>query len=305
MYAVDWAIKKTLRIYDIRKDKLKELKPTIEDFGKFLSKLKNKGPFYFEEGGGETFKLMAYRAGHPVYTVPGIKVKNLREELGLNKSDEVDAVTLGLLAKNQPGIFYQFEEKEVLDAQIKLAFRVRYATKKNKIREKDRLFALRQKVELMNLDGYEKELIIKQEGVVKALEEKFKNDTKVLDKLVRKHKYWEFFKDIKGVGPAIAGGLIGEINLRNTPGKYNLCSYAGMKKKKGDQNFNHYLKDALITAAKEFHSHKTPGWKNMYDSMKKFYKEKHPDWNEEKVKAYTKKFVATKFLIEFYKFAKG
>ncbi|GAI32551.1 unnamed protein product, partial [marine sediment metagenome] len=49
MYAIDWAVKKELKIYDIQKDKLKSIPPTLEAFAKFLQG-KNKTRFNFEEG---------------------------------------------------------------------------------------------------------------------------------------------------------------------------------------------------------------------------------------------------------------
>lgn len=41
----------------------------------------------------------------------------------------------------------------------------------------------------------------------------------------------------------------------------------------------------------------------MYNDIKVYYKEKHPDWRLVKVDAYAKKFVQTKFLYQMW--AKG
>jgi len=306
MFAVDWAVKKKLRIYDSKKDKLTTIGATIEEFRKFLKKQKNHNPFYFEEGGGDSFKLLAYRNGDPVFTIPGKKTKDLREELKIEKSDEADAMILGLIAKNKPDEFYKFNEADILTCQIKLTFRNRCTTEQNMVREKLRLFALKNQVELLNLDGYKGKLLEQKEGVIKSLQAEFEGQTKTLDKLVKKHPYWRnYFKEIKGIGPAVAGGLIAEINIRNTSTKYDLCSYAGMKKKKGNQNFNHKLKRCLYFFADGIIKHRTPVWRDLYDNIKVYYREKHSNWSKGKVENYTRKFVQTKFLIEVYKRMKG
>ncbi|GAI08544.1 unnamed protein product, partial [marine sediment metagenome] len=98
MYAIDWAVKKELRILNIKKDKLKTISSTIKEFKKFLAKIKKPTNFYFEEGGGDSFKLLARRDDHRVFTIPGKRTKEYREKKRLEKNDEVDAVIIGLLA---------------------------------------------------------------------------------------------------------------------------------------------------------------------------------------------------------------
>lgn len=51
MFAVDWAVKKELRIYDMKRDKLKTITPTVPDFSKFLATIKKPtNPLFFEGG---------------------------------------------------------------------------------------------------------------------------------------------------------------------------------------------------------------------------------------------------------------
>ena len=91
IYSFDWATKKALTVYDSKTKKVKQIPNSIEEFGKFLEKLNGSATFLFEFGGGDTFKIMAFRAGHTVLQVPGKKIKDYRDSKGMEKSDEADA----------------------------------------------------------------------------------------------------------------------------------------------------------------------------------------------------------------------
>ena len=106
MYFVKWAIKKELGIFDLENGKSKTMTPSVGEFSKFLDKIEKENSFYFEEGGGDSFKLLARRRGHQVFTLPGIRTKECREGLKLPKTDENDAVAMKLLVKEYPKDFY-------------------------------------------------------------------------------------------------------------------------------------------------------------------------------------------------------
>ena len=165
-----------------------------------------------------------------------------------------------------------------------------------------RLFALKNRLELVNLNGYEKEAVEKKEAVIQALQEDFELQTKLLQIEVRKHPVWkDYLRGIKGIGPAVAGGLIAGIKRASRfDDKYALRLYAGMVTKKGNQKFNHQLKRALFHFSEEIIRHGTPKWRELYDSMKLFYSNKHTDWSKGRVNNYAKKFVQTKFLGGLY-----
>ncbi len=298
MYSIDWAIKKELRVYDIKKEKLKTISSTIPEFAKFLTSIKKPTNFYFEEGGGDSFKLLARRNDHKVFTIPGKRTKEYREQKGLEKSDEADAVIIGLLAKSQPDEFYQFQELDDTTARIAILYKQRCDVEMTLVRVKNQLFALKNRLELINLDGYKDKIIKGKELIIKDIKKDFDRQTRILDKEIKKHPIWPYFEGIKGgVGTVVAGGLIANIKRASRfPSKYSLRHYAGMVTKKGNQTFNHKLKRALYFFTEGIIKGRTPIWRELYDNMKKFYKEKHPDWSKGKVNNFAKKFVQTKFL---------
>lgn len=302
MYFVKWAIKKELKVFNLEKGKSKTMTPSVEEFSKFLDKIEGKNSFYFEEGGGDSFKLLARRRGHKVFTLPGIRTKEYREDLKLPKTDENDAIAMKLLIKKYPEDFYEFKELDETTARITIIFKERADTEKVMVATKLRLFALKNRLELVNLNGYEEVAMEKKEAIVQALEEDFELQTKLLQIEVGKHPVWkEYLKGIKGVGPAVAGGLIAGIKRASRfDDKYALRKYAGMVTKKGNQKFNHQLKRALFHFSEEIIRQNTPIWRELYDDMKIYYAGKHPDWKKGRVNNYAKKFVQTKFLGELY-----
>lgn len=298
MYSLDWATRKELRVYDVTKDKLKIIPSTVPEFAKFLTGIKKPDSFYLEEGGGGSFKLLARRKGHQVHTIPGKKTKEYRENIGLEKSDEVDAVIIGQIAKTQPGEFYQFRELDDVTARIAILFKERADTEESLVRQKNKLFALKDRLELISLDGYKDKVIERKQSIINALQKEFELQSKLLGKEVEKHPVWtDYLKDIKGVGAAVAAGLIARIKRASRfTDKYSLRHFAGMVAKKGDQGFDHKLKKTLYHFTEEIIKQRTPVWRESYDNMKEFYKGKHPDWSKGKVNNFAKKFVQTKFL---------
>jgi len=302
MYFVKWSIKKELKVFDLEKGKSKTMTPSVEEFSKFLDKIEGENSFYFEEGGGDSFKLLTRRKGHKVFTLPGIRTKECREGLKLPKTDENDAIAMKLLIKEYPEDFYEFKELDETTARVSIIFKERADTEKVMVATKLRLFALKNRLELVNLNGYEEVAMEKKEAIIQALEEDFELQTKLLQIEVRKHPVWkEYLKEIKGVGPAVAGGLIAGIKRASRfDDKYALRKYAGMVAKKGNQKFNHQLKRALFHFSEEIIRQNTPIWRGLYDDMKIYYAEKHPDWKKGRVNNYAKKFIQTKFLGELY-----
>jgi len=298
MFSVDWAVRKKLRVYDIKKDKVKSIGATVPEFAKFLTTIKKSTSFFFEEGGGDSFKLLARRKGHEVYTISGKETKKLRETIGLEKSDEADAVIIGKIAKTTPDKFYQFRELDDVTARIAILFKERADKEEDLVRQKCKLFALKSRLELINLDGYKDKVIERKENIIDALQKEFELQSKLLGKEVEKHPAWTaYLKDIKGVGAVVGAGLIARIKRASRfTDKYSLRHFAGMITKKGNQQFDHKLKRTLYHFTEEIIKKRTPVWRELYDDMKKFYQKKHPDWPKGKVDNFAKKFVQTKFL---------
>ncbi len=303
-YAIDWATRKELKVCQVKTGKIKTLSNQIEAWEKWLRTLK-PSEFYLEEGGGDSFKLLARKLGHKVFTTPGIFIKRQRDQFGLEKDDDIDSLVISMVVKMQPNLFREFEQQDEILARIYLVFKMREKTETNLVQEKNRLFALGKSLELLQLDGYEQKIIAKQENLVKSLQDKFKVETRLLARETRKSPHWSFFASVKGCGEVAAGGIISSVKkIDRFPHKYPLRAFAGMKKKKGDQNFSHPLKRALYFFAKGIIKAKNEKWYPLYLETKKFYTKKHPDWKKGKVDAYAMKFIETKFLDDYYEYCK-
>ncbi len=303
IYAIDWSTKKDLAI---TKDgqKVRFIPATIEGFEKFLNSLNgSRDRFYFEEGGGDSFKLLADRNDHKVFTIPGKIINDKREELGIEKNDENDVKIIFDIAKSDPGLFREFALLDIITAKICVLFKIRSDTEQNLVRAKNRLFSLNKRLELLDLGKDKQKLMEKEKEVIKKLESKFKLQTNSLGKLVEKHSLWNrYLENEKGIGAVVAGGLIAGIKRASRfENKYSLRHYAGMVTKKGDQTFNHNLKRTLYFFAEGIIKSRTPTWRELYDNMKIYYANKYPDWKKGRVDNYARKFVQTKFLDDLYK----
>jgi len=302
-YAIDWATKKDLAI---TKDgvKVKFIPATIESFDKFLEGLNgDKYQFYFEEGGGDSFKLLANRNKHKVFTTLGKNTDNRREKLSIEKTDENDVKLIFDMAKDTPELFREFALLDIITAKICVLFKIRKDTEENLVRAKNRLFALNKRLELLELGKNKDKLLEKEKDTIDKLEEQFSLQTKTLEKLVNQHPLWNnYLKDEIGIGAVVAGGLIAGIKRASKfDDKYSLRHYAGMIEKKGNQGFNHQLKRTLYFFCEGIIKNRKSKWRDVYDSRKLDYQEKHPEWKKGRIHNYTMKFVETKFLDEVYK----
>lgn len=362
----DWATKKALTVYDSKKNKVKSIPNSIDEFGKFLEKLDgNKITMLFEFGGGDTFKIMAFRAGHTILQVPGKKIKDYRDKLGREKSDEVDAklifdffmendgrgATKGMRnstgempspSKNKngggatnvlsksirtqmpsssenkaggvglvldenpifqvPTCFYLFKEIDASISELKILFREHEDLKKDMVREKLKRIAFEMKFKIAQVaDDRVKKILFNKDASIVAKERELEQIKKVLEKKVKQFDIWnKYLKEIKAVGPVIASGLIGELGGRHFDSDESLKHYAGMVAKKDFYDYNRYVKVILYQFAEGIIKHRTPKWRELYDNMRLFYAKKHADWSKGKVNNYAKKFIETKFLLEFW-----
>lgn len=303
-YTVDWATKKEIKVCNVETGKVKSLPNQLDAWVKWFETVKPSG-FYLEEGGGDSFKLLARKLGHKVFTIPGVEVKKERDRLALDKSDTTDALVLATMVKDGFS-FRPFTESDETTAKIYLIYKGLEKTEANLVQEKNRLFALTNMLELLSLDGFEKKLIDRQTELVKSLEAKFKTEFNLLKKVVHTTTDWtDFFEPIKGVGERTAGGMMGSIkNIDRFPHRFNLRSYGGMKQRKGNPNFCRPLKRALYFFAKGVIRQKNPEWYSLYLDMKNYYQDKHKDWSKGKVDSWATKFIETKFLDNYYNYCK-
>lgn len=358
----DWATKKKLAVFDSQTQKVKSIPNSIEAFEKFLAKIKKPSIMLFEFGGGNTFKIMAYRKGHTVLQVPGKKIKDYRDSLGKEKSDETDAWLIynfyiendgrgarsnvrnsspGLPSPSKikeggsasgplrnstsfvpsphenkegsarpqmrnsilslPPFFYLFQEQDADIAEIKILFRTHEDLKKDMVREKLKsiAFNLQFRIARVSDDRIAKIKASKEKSIL-AKENELEMLKKILEKKVESFPVWAFYKGLKGVGTTIMAGLIGELGGKVFEGSNSLKHYAGMVAKNEHHGYNRYVKQALFQFAEQVIRQKMPRWRDLYDNMKVFYANKHPDWSKGKVNNYAKKFIQTKFLLEFW-----
>ena len=135
---------------------------------------------------------------------------------------------------------------------------------------------------------------------IKAKEKEVAELKRILEKKTRGFPVWAYYKDVKGIGPTIVAGLIGELGGRTFDGRGGLKHYAGMMPRANGNNYNRYVKATLFQFAECIIKARTPKWRPLYDDIKKYYAKKHKDWRPGKVEAHAKKFIETKFLVEFY-----
>lgn len=304
-YAVDWATKKKYAIYNLKTKKVAIIPNSLADFEKWFKKIK-PSKLYLEEGGGDSFKLMARKLGHQIYTVPGIRIKKQRETLGLKKDDKIDVLVIAKFAELSPESFRKFEEIDVKISEVAVVYAQLEQSERTKVQESNRLSALGYRLELFDSDEFKEEVLQAQKARFESASNKFKSDQKMIKFLVRRLKQWEFFKPVKGVAERIAAGIIGNVKqAERFESKQQLRSYAGIKQKKGDSNFNHSLKRALYLFAKGVIKANDPKWYPLYLNTKKFYAGKHIDWKPGKVDFYSMKFVERVFLDEYYNYLRN
>lgn len=342
----DWATKRSLTVYDPGSGKTKQISNYIAAFEKFLAALKDPAIMLFEFGGGDTFKILAFRAGHYVLQIPGKKIKDYRDSEGIEKNDQIDAKIIydffienegkaaaiilrnfkddmRLPSSNKKGRavgtglrnskwglrspFYLFQESNAQIAEIKILFRTHEDLKKSMVREKNKLFAfdLQFRIARISDDRIEKIRLQKKASIV-AKEKELKTLKNILEKKLEGFEIWtDHYKQIRGIGLTIMAGLIGELGGRQFEDDSNLKHYAGMVAKADHCDYNRYVKMILYQFAEQTIKRRIPEWRDLYDNMKIYYSKKHQDWKPGKIDNYAKKFIETKFLIEFWKKWRG
>lgn len=148
----------------------------------------------------------------------------------------------------------------------------------------------------------------KKDETYKAILEIETNMLKEISKELEKYLVWTWLKEIKGMGPAIAAGLIANIDLervnyngdRIMKNVSNLWSYAGLsvengkalRRKKGESiSVNSKLKALLVGVfGDSIIKQRTPVYREFYDKVKEAELEKkyHPGYLSGKYNGYKK-----------------
>ena len=309
IYSVDWALRKDFRFYNLSTEKVQNIKNSLEKLEGFLNSLNESTTFLIEQGGGDSFKIMAYRKGHVVLAVPGKRVKEFRDELALDKTelekqgiaDEADAILIGELYKQHPEFFREFSELDKKTAEVKVLFRTYMDLQKDKVREELRRQAFVKKAELLDISKDVLDAILEQKAEV--VHRKNKECLKIAKELEKRLSefdiYQRFLRNVKGIGVIVSAGLISELWSKTFDSKDAVKCYAGMLKKKGNHNYNRYLKVILYQASQGFLKNSNPR-RVLYDESRAYYEKIHPDWSKGKLHNYALKKVQTKFLLEVW-----
>jgi len=159
----------------------------------------------------------------------------------------------------------------------------------------------------------------KSEGNVDFIRTSIINKLKVIEKdIIKQSKealkgyslYTEWLKDVKGVGPVLAMGLIAYIG---DPTRFkdpsHLWAYAGLhvidgkaaKRAKGQKsNWNTKLKTLCWLVGESFVKQKNSKYRDLYDQLRAFYNEKYPKESKGHQYAMAKRKVVKIFLVHLW-----
>lgn len=157
-----------------------------------------------------------------------------------------------------------------------------YAIQEHRIKSQNRCWALKKVIKMSksDIEYYEQNIYQKIEHLEKWLEKE------ILKKLQDHSIYTEWLKNIKGIGPRLAGSIIAIINdIKRFKTISCLWSYAGLgiddkgqaiKKQKGQNaKWNHRLKTTLWKIGESFVKTKG-GYRALYEQSRKYYDAKFP-----------------------------
>ena len=139
-------------------------------------------------------------------------IANFRKQLDIPKTDELDATIIWRLSEEQPEKFRRWTGDPVL---ITL-YRSFKEIQQSRIRQSNRVWAKNEPIAKEILD----DLFKLEKKILKAIEPE-----------VEKYPIWQWLKQIKGIGPATAAGLIGPIDklgIENFNSASSLNHYCGL-----------------------------------------------------------------------------
>lgn len=224
------------------------------------------------------------------------------------------------------------QDKRVNNQALVVAERLRQLTRqyvemqKNRIKFSNQSMLRSKMLEVVDKEGKWNEYFDVQVKQNKEFEEELK---KKIDKLIKQHPWGEYLMNIKGIGPVIAGSLIGELNGfvygtiekdsknvvskvlgkgRHFEGTCNLWAYAGygvnngvaQKRTAGEKSsWNKYLKLTLFKFAESFIKGGGP-YREIYDNRKLYEQEMHPELTKMHIHRRSMRYSIKKFLSNLY-----
>lgn len=295
--AIDWAIKKPIISYNGTDIK------TFQNIDNF--KVTINSIILAEEG----LPKSLFTIDKTIKLVPGATVKQKREELGWDKSDENDAKTIYQLYRENQNLFRPLRKRE-----IKLEL----------LRKKVKTYIRYQKVEIginnMNMS------LIREYGsfddinqlnsmnnVCKEREKRLRKD---IEKILKVHFHNETKKlsAIKGLSYILIAKLLafaGDIGRFNKFTEFK--AYSGIAPQKGkykekDHKYSRNLQMILIGKKQicdEFIMHRVEPYRSIYDRYKERLTKERPDESKIHIDNMARRKIADKILLDIWEILKG
>ena len=286
MLAIDWAHTKELVLYDG--------KTFTKTNRKGLTKYLNHDSVVMEQGAPISLSWFIFRKC-PLYFMNAKKVAEYRRTNALEKSDEMDAMTIWMVAQNKDNIILASLDK----TEIKLAMLYHLYLTYQKAR-----IALSNQVKgakryygsfLDNqLSGLENSIIeIKEKDLLKEIEKLTPKMPEDIDK-------------IKGIGPRLWAGILCIANPKDFYSVNAYLKYCGLIDHK-NINYN-YNRDARVIywlISDQIVKHRTPEYREFYDKAKLTLASKNPDWKPYRVNNAALNRLATVLAKDIYKTIKS
>ena len=290
--SVDWAIRKPIVTFDGKETKVYE---TIEEFKNTVSTT-----ILCETG----IPRSLFTIDKPLKIVNGTFVKQKREELKLEKTDENDAKVIFWLFEEQPDLFRLLEPRdismELLRKKVKTL--MRYEKIKISIKNVNKSLLLEYgefedigKLDLLSkvCDGRSEKLKV---DIKKVLKSYFYKETKELTK-------------IKGLSFVLVSKLLSFAGDYKNHTLDELKSFAGIVPHKGKQKIkdNKYSRTLQMVLLGKQHivdeliMNRTEPYRGIYDRYKERLTKERPDETKGYIDNMARRKVADKFLADFLK----
>ena len=288
--SIDWAVKKPIITFDGKEAKIYE---TIEEFKNTVSTT-----ILCETGVPRSL----FTIDKPLKIVSGNLVKQKREELNLDKTDENDAKVIFWLYDEQPDLFRLVEPRDVnmelLRKKVKTL--MRYEKIKTSIKNMNKSLLL----EYGEFEDIEKLGLISK--LCDERSEKLKVD---IEKILKAH----FYKETKGLTKIKGLSFVLVSKLLSYAGDYKnhnldeLKSYAGISPHKGkqkirDNKYSRILQMILLGKqhiVDELIMNRTEPYREVYDRYKERLAEERPDETKGYIDNMARRKVADRFLADF------
>lgn len=254
IFAVDWShTEEKLAVYSKEGKLVKVLPPPAEDIIFVTENMPNKQAKPYIDAGAIILRCS-----------PNATAK-LREEVqekdpNWEKTDENDVKLIWMLYKKQPNAFRPM----TLEPPLAVYYSIFKDYQEIRIRTGNRLYA--------DMSGEMKDFFSNVEKGEKEIK-------KVIDKELENHPvYVQWLKKIKGIGPAMAGGIIALIgNIDRFESVSKLWAYSGyavingtaQKRQKGvASNWNNKIRTHCYNLVDMFIKHRTETYRDIYDKEK-------------------------------------